>query len=800
MKTRNLILFGCLLVAPLLSHPSLAQTEAPKLVSPADTWPRDYQGENGEKLTLYTPQFDQWDYLSIQARVAGAVGLPGQKLPQFGTFQFKGSTEVDPATRQVKISNIQLVGINFPTLDPKQIPELTKTVQSILPKKDVVTSVDRILGSLQRNQQQQKLVQLKNSPPPIFFSQKPAVLMILDGAPVWSPIVGTDLKYAVNTNWDFFQDAASNLYLRNGDYWLKEANGTGPWAPAGNLPASFSNLPKDSDNWKEVISNIPGKQVAADQVPTVYVSQVPAEMIVTQGPPVLEAIPGTQLSYVKNTTSDLFFYNADKNYYFLTSGRWFKSTAGVGAIWTYAGDNLPADFKNIPSDSPKASVLASVAGTREAEEALIQAEIPVRAKVKKSEAKADATYAGPPKFEKIEGTDLQYATNTKNQVISYQGKYYMVKDAVWFVASAAEGPWVVADSVPEVIYTIPPSSPLYNVTYVKIYESTPEYVSTGYTAGYFGAFAIGTALGATLAYGTGWYYPPYVAGSWFYPYPYTYGMAAYYNPWTGYYGRYGAYYGPYYGAGYNAWYNPATGTYARGGAVYGPYGGYRAGGQAYNPWTNTYAATRQGSNGYSNWGSSVVQHNDDWARTGHYGNGENGIAGYNTSAGNHGFVAKDNGDVYAGRDGNVYRHTDNGWQKYDNGSWNNVNRDNNSMGATQNSRKEEAQSRSENKGSFQNSEHNQGLGENRSGSEENRLGSGESSRLSSNSELGSQLNQDWGNRMRGNDRVEGYQNFERNGGFDRGGFDRSNFNSGGFDRGGFGGGGFRGGGFGGRRR
>jgi len=28
--------------------------------------------------------------------------------------------------------------------------------------------------------------------------------------------------------------------------------------------------------------------------------------------------------------------------------------------------------------------------------------------------------------------------------------------------------------------------------------------------------------------------------------------------------------------------------------------------------------------------------------------------------------------VYAGADGNVYKHTDSGWQKYDNGSWNNV--------------------------------------------------------------------------------------------------------------------------------
>jgi hypothetical protein len=30
--------------------------------------------------------------------------------------------------------------------------------------------------------------------------------------------------------------------------------------------------------------------------------------------------------------------------------------------------------------------------------------------------------------------------------------------------------------------------------------------------------------------------------------------------------------------------------------------------------------------------------------------------------------------MYAGRDGNVYKNTGNGWQKYDNGNWNSVNR------------------------------------------------------------------------------------------------------------------------------
>jgi hypothetical protein len=147
-------------------------------------------------------------------------------------------------------------------------------------------------------------------------------------------------------------------------------------------------------------------------------------------------------------------------------------------------------------------------------------------------------------------------------------------------------------------------------------------------------------------------------------------------------------YGPYGGAGVTARYNPRTGTYARGAAAWGPYGA-RGAGQAYNPRTGTYAQTRQGSNVYGSWGSTSVQRGDQWAQTSRVTNNRTGNttrvtqgSGGGTSVsrnpagpGGGGTVARTgSGDVYAGRDGNVYRNTGDGWQKYDNGSWGSVNR------------------------------------------------------------------------------------------------------------------------------
>jgi len=157
------------------------------------------------------------------------------------------------------------------------------------------------------------------------------------------------------------------------------------------------------------------------------------------------------------------------------------------------------------------------------------AAIPQTAAIKRSEATLTVEYDGQPKFEKIKGTDVSYAVNTGAQVLEIDGRYYAADNGVWFTSAAANGPWVVADSVPEEkIAEIPPSAPVYNTTHVHIYESTPDIVYVGYTPGYLWSFPY---YGVPV-YGTGWRYPPYY-GRWYYPRPPTWGFNVGYNPWTG---------------------------------------------------------------------------------------------------------------------------------------------------------------------------------------------------------------------------------------------------------------------------
>src|SRR6516164_8139335 len=105
-------------------------------------------------------------------------------------------------------------------------------------------------------------------------------------------------------------------------------------------------LPAD-ENWKDVKSALPGKSLPASQVPKVFVSTMPAEMILLRGEPNYLTVGSTKLLWVSNTDSDVFRLGKTGTVYFLTAGRWFSAPDFTGP-WTFATLKLPEEFKKIP--------------------------------------------------------------------------------------------------------------------------------------------------------------------------------------------------------------------------------------------------------------------------------------------------------------------------------------------------------------------------------------------------------------------------------------------------------------------
>ena len=650
-------------------------------------WPRMVSDSSGT-LIYYQPQMDDWtDYKQLSARMAFSL-TPKNGKQILGVASLNCEIAVNKEERMVYLNEVKIPDVRFPTLSDDSAEMMANLFKNLLPKHPDPISLDRLMAEIDKSKKQVEGITMNDNPPPIFYSASPAILLIVDGKPALAPVDKTDIQFVVNTNWDlFFDKKKDEYYLLAPNGWLKSKDFEGPWKTTQTLPKDFEKLPA-GENFDDVKKMIPPPPPSGT-VPKVFFSDKPGELILLKGAPVYTKISGTSLMYIANTDNDIFLDNKTNLYYVLLSGRWFSSKSFSGP-WTYAGNKLPADFAKIPNNSPKADVLPSVPGTTEASDAVLLAQIPQTAIVNKAEAEAKVKVnydGGNPQFARIEKTDMLYATNTAEKVIKVGDLYYLCFQAVWFMSTSPQGPWKTADSVPKEIYTIPSSSPVYNVTYVTQENPTETTVESSTTAGYYGMFVVGFTVGACVAYGTGWYYPPYMYyppyGYPIYrPYPCAYGAGYAYNPWTGGYVGGRVAYGPYGTARSAAWYNPSTGRYGRAASVQTPWGG-RSAASAYNPYTGGYASTRQGHNAYAQWGSSVAGRGNNWVQTGHVTTRNGTTAAYRTSGGQSGVIhrgqngtaIKTNNGVYAGHDGNVYKkNADGGWTQYDKGNWNNVER------------------------------------------------------------------------------------------------------------------------------
>jgi len=640
-------------------------------------WPRQYDTDSGASIVLHQPQITEWeDYRKATALIAAEFRPKKDADPHYGVIEIKADTDADQTDDTVVISNLTVTKLTFSTLERKQLNDIALKIGEAIPTEPITMSFARLAASLEGFQSAEKDVALNTDAPPIFARDKAAILLQTNGEAVTGPVADTvkDLSFVINTNWDLFKlETDGSWYLRVEKSWLHSKDLASGWQPASDLPEPFSKLP-DDDNWGDARAAMPPAPFEDGAVPEVVYSDKPAELIVITGEPDFEDVPETSLKWVKNTESDLFFDEAGKTWYFLTSGRWFRAAALDGP-WTFASTDLPEDFLRIPDNAPYATVRASIPGTSEAAEARLRASIPQMARVETGSVSVDVDYGGDPKFAEIKGTTVAYAENASETVLRVGDKYYVVKDGVWFVGDSPTGPFEMARQVPDEIYKIPPSSPVYNVTYVRVYESSPDAVWYGYTSGYLWSFA---AWGA-LAYGTGWYYRPYWYSQpgWrypiYYPRPVHFGMGAYYNPVRGSFGRYGYAYGPYRGIGVAARYNPRTGTYVRAGRVSGPYGS-RGFVHAYNPRTNTAAFARGGRGVYGSWGSAGVKRGSEWAReSGRVRTANRGGANWHRpDAGRGAGARRGGGNVFAGRDGNVYRRNNGQWQQRTNNGWKNA--------------------------------------------------------------------------------------------------------------------------------
>jgi hypothetical protein len=585
----------------------------------SDGWPRQAEIAAGTAL-IYLPQVDSWQGNTLNFRAAVAVKKAAAKEASFGVIWGNARTGVDRVTQTVALEELSLTRASFPTLADHGL-DILRQLRTQLPTLMARMSLPLLEGELAASgtvKPQPALVD--NQPPRVIVSNTPAILIPIDGTPAIRPVANTRFERVINTQALIVRErGTSRWYLHVFDGWLSADALAGPWTLASGEPSGLNELAQSLAK-KGRVDLLDGgpqakpKATLENGVPTLYVSQLPAELIVFKGQPNFVPITGTGLLWAENTTADVLVDTANNDYYTLLSGRWYRASALTGP-WTYVAANaLPADFSRIPGNAPASVVLASVAGTPQAKEMLIANSIPHTASIPLNKGpKFTPVFDGAPHFEPIDGTQLQYVSNAEVAIIEVTpSSYFAVQAGVWFTASSLTGPWFVASSVPPVIYDIPTSSPLHYVTYVHVYGASKEVVYVGYTPGYLGNVV---SADGVVVYGTGYSYTPWIGSVW-YAAPYTWGLAAapIYNPYAGFAYGFGlglataAWAAPYWGG---AWYHPGYWGYPCCGStsadVYGHWGnavysGSRswnanADGKFGSTASGSYTNTRTGSSG-----------------------------------------------------------------------------------------------------------------------------------------------------------------------------------------------------------
>jgi hypothetical protein len=523
-----LLILGMVLVTP---GPAQQQQEADP--EGGRSWPVEVVLE-GTRVVIYQPQPEVFEGNLLEGRFAlSAEPADGSGDPLFGTAWFEGRVDTDRDERTATVRDIEIIRVHFPDITPERATEAAETLTGWLAGQEVAISLDQLITSIELAERRNLAVEgLNMDPPEILYRDSPAVLVLIDGDPILERISDDGLMAVVNTAFAIlFDPTQSSYYLFAGeDLWYRSQAVQGPWEFTESVPSRIENLiPPPDEEAREQLAMAP-ESLTDEGVtpPEIVVATVPTELIATVGPTQFTPISDTELMFVGNTDSDLLFHTPSQDFYVLLSGRWFRSKELMGPWSWVASEELPETFRAIPPESQMGSIRSHVAGTEEAEEAVLDAQVPQTTAVRRDDHSLEVEYDGDPQWEAIPETSLEYAVNTGTPVIASDQRYYAVADGVWYVANRPEGPWSVATVVPEEIYRIPPSSPVYHVTYVEIYESTPEYVYVGYTPGYTGTYVHHT----TVVYGTGWYYPPWW-GSYYYPRYSTWGWHMRWNPWTG---------------------------------------------------------------------------------------------------------------------------------------------------------------------------------------------------------------------------------------------------------------------------
>src|SRR5438046_6089682 len=156
------------------------------------------------------------------------------------------NTNIDNVAKAVTITNPQVTGTYFPSLDNATKEKMDQLFKTFVPQ-TFSMSLHSLIASTPKKEVPAG-AQLNNDPPKIFVSYRPSILLSVNGEPVLSEVPNTNLKFVVNTQWPLFFDTGnSSYYLPVVQQWLDSNSLVGHCSATKKLTPDMWKSPEDEE-------------------------------------------------------------------------------------------------------------------------------------------------------------------------------------------------------------------------------------------------------------------------------------------------------------------------------------------------------------------------------------------------------------------------------------------------------------------------------------------------------------------------------------------------------------------------
>jgi hypothetical protein len=504
---------------PCLAAPSAAAAQAPaKAQDPVagPSWPQEVTA-GGTTYQVFQPRLTGLDasraYLVTQVAMVGPDGKA-----RVGQAQLTAEAMAADVPGEVELNHFAVKGLAIDGQPASADSPEVKALSDALYFAAMTSDRAALVRSMRLvNARASSTPGLRNDAPGIVVTQQPTVLVQLDGEPRMVALGNTGWMRAANTPSMLLKSPDGAWMTRLGGEWKSSRSLASGYAacpaPPAEVTAAMGPAPA-TPAWLKDVKPAVGAPKPAPA--TVLVATKPTVLVAIDGAPRLaDAAPGVQA--VSNTPATLLTTDGSA-FWLLAAGRWF-TTADLGTgPWSYVEPaNVPRSFASLPSTRRWDHVRASVPGTAEANEATLAARELRTVTLVRTGAKPEMTVDGPAEWTVIPGTQVSWLVNASQPVVRSGGIVYACESGAWFEAPNEKGPWKLCDRVPDEVYSIPASCPIYPCTYVWVMGSTADSVSFAFSPGYLGTYVVD----GTPVHGTGHAYPQTSADS-YDAYPQTY--------------------------------------------------------------------------------------------------------------------------------------------------------------------------------------------------------------------------------------------------------------------------------------